>query len=100
GPREIGLDMHREIEHSWPIGAPLHPIDDVSVRDHERTPDEYTIGHCRLSVDPRDAVLLVPGTQRSRYRVLRAAIDERRVMRQRAAIPVECLLDVRTRPDV
>src|SRR5688572_15946444 len=66
---------------------------------HQRTPDEHPI-NTGLGINPGPIVVFIPCAQNPGNGTLRPSVDERRVMRERAAVPVKRSFHVRPRADI
>src|SRR5678815_605457 len=66
---------------------------------HQRAPDEHPVNTGR-GINPGPIVVFIPCAENTRNGTLRPSVDERRVMRERTAVPVKRALYVRPRADI
>src|SRR5688572_4493386 len=97
---EVSVLVHWKVESDVTISAPFHAVDQVAGPNDHTAPDEYTIRDWCLCVYPGEIITFVPGAKPAGYWVLRPSVDQRRVVRECAAVPVERALDIGSGPDV
>jgi hypothetical protein len=92
--RELGVEVERQVERHRPVGLPREQVDHVVGGHHHRPPRAHAGRDVGLGVGPAQRFALVVGQQAPVDAGLRAAVDERRLVGEGAAVPVQRALDV------
>ena len=88
--------VHRERDVVCLRALPVQFVDQVIAEHDDRAPNDQTRGKLGLRADPSGLVVVCEGEQRAVHARLRLATHERRIVRERAAVPRQRGVHVRT----